>query len=82
MMCVEQVGRVVRIDDGTAVVVRGEARTGVSLVILDMEGVSVATGDWLVVHTGIAVRKISAAEAAELAAELAAERDGTMGRDT
>ncbi|WP_158588063.1 HypC/HybG/HupF family hydrogenase formation chaperone [Actinomadura logoneensis] len=78
----EQVGRVVRIDDGTAVVVRGEARTGVSLVILDMEGVSVATGDWLVVHTGIAVRKISAAEAAELAAELAAERDGTMGRDT
>lgn len=76
-MCLEQVGRVVSTGDGTATVVRGETRTGVSLVILDMEGVSVATGDWLVVHTGIAVRRISAEEAAELAAV----RDGTRGRE-
>lgn len=50
-------------------------RTTVSLVVLDMEGVAVAKGDWLVMHTGIAVRKIGADEAAEMAAA----RDDAMG---
>ncbi|GAA1898228.1 HypC/HybG/HupF family hydrogenase formation chaperone [Actinomadura bangladeshensis] len=75
-MCLEQVGRVVTTGDGRAVVARGKARAVVSLVILTLEGVPVVSGDWLVMHSGIAVRKISAEEAAGMAAV----RDGAGGR--
>lgn len=63
-MCMEQVGEVVAAGKGTALVLCGKARVPASLVILELEGVSVTQGDWLVMHSGIAVRKITADEAA------------------
>jgi hydrogenase maturation factor len=68
-VCMEMTGQVVLTGDGTAVVVCGKARINASLVILEMEGVPVGRGDWLVTHSGIAVRKATADEAARAAAQ-------------
>ncbi|MFA1542653.1 HypC/HybG/HupF family hydrogenase formation chaperone [Actinomadura monticuli] len=73
----ERVGEVVAAEDGTALVHSGRTRFPASLVILELEDVPVAPGDWLVVHSGIAVRKITADEAA---GRLSAHRDGPGAR--
>ncbi|HEU5023477.1 MAG TPA: HypC/HybG/HupF family hydrogenase formation chaperone [Spirillospora sp.] len=67
-MCLEQMGRVVETGDGIATTAVGRRRLPLSLVILESQGVPVSPGDWLIAHCGIALRKITEHEAAELLA--------------
>jgi hydrogenase expression/formation protein HypC len=65
-MCVSEAGRVLEVDGDSAVVdVRG-ARRHVPLVMLTFAGEAVRPGDWLLLHTGLAVARICASEAAEV----------------
>jgi hydrogenase expression/formation protein HypC len=67
-MCFEMPARVVRREGAEATVdVDGTLRP-VSLVVLDLESEPVGPGDWVLVHTGFAVRRLNAPEAAELVA--------------
>lgn len=61
-MCVEMVGLVVSIDRDaqTAVVEDAHGLHRVSLALLALEGVEVACGDCVAVHTGLAVRRVDA----------------------
>jgi hydrogenase assembly chaperone HypC/HupF len=69
-MCVNRLGHV-RTSDGAAAVVTVEGRDrDVPLVALGDEAASVVPGDWLLLHTGLAVRRLDAREAAELRAAL------------
>lgn len=62
-MCLGQLARCVGIDaDGTLRVRAGEALASVSPLALAGE---VAVGDWLVVHSGFALERVSADEARE-----------------
>ena len=80
-MCLTIAGQVLSIDDdqGTAIVATGERHLEVSLAPIVLDGGRVATGDWLLIHTGLAVtvldeheaREILEARRNELAAELA-----------
>lgn len=65
-MCLSLAGRISRIDGERALVdVDGRDRQ-VSLALLLLEGEPVAPGDWVLVHTGLAVSRLDAAEGAEL----------------
>ena len=65
-MCLSEAACVLEIDGDAAVVeLRGALRT-VPLVVLTFAGETVRAGDWLLLHTGLAVARISAAEAAEV----------------
>jgi hydrogenase maturation factor len=71
---VSQLGRVRATDGMTAVVdLAGRVRQ-VPLVALGDDAVAVAPGDWLLLQTGLAVRRLEVAEAAELRAALAATK--------
>ena len=65
-MCLGELGTVLRVDHAadTAEVDFGGRRTPVSLMVLDHP---VAAGDWVVVHAGFALERLSAAEAHEAA---------------
>lgn len=70
-MCVSDVGRVAAVsaDGATAELVEGGPRRAVSMAVLVLEGTRVAVGDWVEVHTGLAVGVLDEAEArARLAA--------------
>lgn len=69
-MCLSELGPVLSIDDGTGTAeVDLAGRTSkVSLAPLVLDGTRVAPGDWLLVHTGLAVELLDAAEAAEIMA--------------
>jgi hydrogenase maturation factor len=58
-MCREWIGRVVSTGDGTAIVDVDGALHRVSLVVLETENVPVHTGDWLAVHTGLAIELLT-----------------------
>jgi hydrogenase assembly chaperone HypC/HupF len=65
-MCMADVARVVVVsDDGITanVVVRGREQR-VSLVMVDEATPPIAGGDWLLVHSGLALGRIDAADAA------------------
>ncbi len=64
-MCVTDVGRVVAISDdgGTADLEGGGVRRSASLAVLVLEGASVQVGDWVRVHTGLAVEVVPPEEA-------------------
>lgn len=80
-MCLEMLGHVLKIRtvdsgtpsvdglsvaDRTAIVdVDGVARR-VSLAVLDLEGTSVAPGDWILSHTGLAIRVVNETDARKL----------------
>ncbi len=68
-MCFEMPARIVRLGEGIEAVaeVDGRPRT-ISLAVLTLEGGAVAPGDWVLVHTGFAVRRLEPVEAAELLA--------------
>jgi hydrogenase maturation factor len=67
-MCVSQLGRV-RAADGTIAVVELDGRLRrVPLVALGDQAGSVVAGDWLLLQTGLAVRRLDATEIADLAA--------------
>lgn len=69
-MCMSSVGRLVSLagdgGDEAVVEVDGTERR-VSAAMLVLEGVAVAPGDWLLIHTGFAVARLDPTDAAEIA---------------
>ncbi len=61
MMCVGLSAKVVRIEDGTALIDAGGAQRTVSAGILD----DLEPGDFVMVHAGTAIAKITEDDAAE-----------------
>jgi hydrogenase maturation factor len=75
-MCLSQLG-CVRAADGTIAVVELAGRLQrVPLVALGDQAASVAPGDWLLLQTGLAVRRVDATAAAELGAALHETKGG------
>ena len=65
-MCLGEVAQVVRLGPGSSALVRSAQRTAtVSLLTL---AEVVAPGDWVVCHSGFALARVSAEEAAEATA--------------
>ncbi len=77
-MCLTQLGRIVEIDgaDRALVVDAHGSRARVSLAPLTLCGEVVAPGDWVLMHTGFAVERLGAADAAALIASLDELEDG------
>ncbi len=69
-MCLSDLGRIVEHDPTRhEVVVDVEGRTmTVSTVALGLEPVDLAIGEWLIVHTGFAIERITAADAKQIRA--------------
>jgi hydrogenase expression/formation protein HypC len=69
-MCLSDLGPVLSIDGvaGIAEVDLAGRTAKVSLAPLVLDGTQVAPGDWLLVHTGLAVELLDAADAAEIVA--------------
>jgi hydrogenase assembly chaperone HypC/HupF len=69
-MCLSDVARIVRVDpaDASAVVDVDGAESRISLAVLALDGALPAAGDWVVVHTGLAVERITADHAATVLA--------------
>jgi hydrogenase maturation factor len=65
-MCLPEAGRVICVEGDEAVVELRGVRVQVPLVVLTFGGEGVGVGDWLLLHTGLAVARITAAEAAEV----------------
>lgn len=57
MMCLADVGQVLSVDGehGTAVVASGRRRMEISLAPIILDGRAIAVGDWVLIHTGLAV---------------------------
>ena len=64
-MCMEMLARVVSVDAGTATAVVDDSRRlhRISLALLALQGETVSGGDWLIVHTGLAVARVAADDA-------------------
>jgi hydrogenase expression/formation protein HypC len=77
-MCITVAGQVLSVDDGegTAIVAAGGRRLAVSLAPIVLDGGRVATGDWLLIHTGLAVTVLDEHEAREILAAAAALAPG------
>jgi hydrogenase maturation factor len=69
-MSLSDVARIVRVDpaDASAVVDVEGAESRISLAVLVLDGAVPAAGDWVVVHTGLAVERITADHAATVLA--------------
>lgn len=69
-MCLSDVARIVSIDpdDASALVDVDGAESRISLAVLALEGTLPAAGDWVVVHTGLAIECITAGHAASVLA--------------
>ena len=65
-MCLSEAACVVEVEGDSAVVDLRGARRRVPLVMLTFAGEVITAGDWLLLHTGLAVARISATEAAEV----------------
>jgi hydrogenase assembly chaperone HypC/HupF len=67
-MCLESPAQVVSVDpDGLCAMVRAERGTQPALLLaLDPKSKPIQSGDWLVVHSGLAVELISENEAHDL----------------
>jgi hydrogenase expression/formation protein HypC len=65
-MCLAEAARVLEVDGDCAVVELRGSRRRIPVIVLTADGVAVAGGDWLLVHSGLAVARISAAEAADV----------------
>lgn len=61
-MCLGELGQVVELTDGGADVRVGERLKSVSLLTLDQP---IAPGDWVLVHSGFALGRLTEAEAHE-----------------
>jgi hydrogenase expression/formation protein HypC len=80
-MCLETPAQVVALDpDGLTATVTTDQRTGRALLMtLDADAEPVRPGDWLLVHSGLAVGRLSPDEAhelLELIGEAGAEGEG------
>lgn len=58
-MCLGVPARVVEVNEATAVVDVGGARREISVMLLD----GVAAGDWVILHAGFAIERLSPEEA-------------------
>jgi hydrogenase expression/formation protein HypC len=68
-MCLSQVGRVTSVDEAGLAVVEVEGLPHrVSLAPLVLDGRSVRPGDWVLIHTGLAVEVLDEADALGLIA--------------
>lgn len=69
-MCLADVGLVLRVDEpsATALVELGGRQVSVSLAPLVLTGVTTTAGDWMVVHTGLAVELLDSDEAGRIRA--------------
>lgn len=79
-MCVETLCRVLQppAPGGEVAVVDVDGVTRqVSLALLILDGVEVRAGDWLLTHTGLGLRVLTAVEAAQLHSERSAMFAGT-----
>ncbi|GAA6525132.1 HypC/HybG/HupF family hydrogenase formation chaperone [Intrasporangium sp. DVR] len=77
-MCLGQIAQVLRVDDDAGARVRsGAQELAVSLITLDGP---VDVGDWLVVHSGFALERITAEEAHEALAVRGTAPDFTRDR--
>lgn len=67
-MCLSDLGRVVDVDEArhSVSVDVGDRVIQVSTVTLGLDGPSPAIGDWLVVHTGFAVERLTEAAADDI----------------
>jgi hydrogenase expression/formation protein HypC len=67
-MCLGRVARVVEVDeDGLcATLTTGDRAVQALLVVIDQGTRPVQPGDWLLIHSGLAVRRLEADEAREL----------------
>ncbi len=67
-MCLETPAQVVAVDpDGLRATVTSEQRTGRALLMtLDSGGEAVKPGDWLLVHSGLAIERLGDDEAHEM----------------
>lgn len=67
-MCLADVGLVLGVDErsATATVDMGGRQASVSLAPLVLTGVSPGVGDWLVVHTGLAVELLAGDDASAI----------------
>jgi hydrogenase expression/formation protein HypC len=67
-MCLETPAQVVAVDpNGLSAIVTSDRRTGRALLMtLDVTAEPVRPGDWLLVHSGLAVGRLDASEAHEL----------------
>ena len=67
-MCLSEAGRVLSRDEGEAVIDVDGAERPVSLAPIVLDGRVVAIGDWVLVHTGLAVDLLDETTATELTA--------------
>jgi hydrogenase expression/formation protein HypC len=67
-MCLELPALVLEVDaDGVSATVTDDDRTGRALLLaVDSDAEPVKPGDWLLVHAGVAVQRLSPAEATDL----------------
>lgn len=65
-MCLSDAAQVLEVDGDAAVVDLRGTRRRVPILLITSAGEPVHDGDWLLVHTGLAVARISAAEAAHV----------------
>jgi hydrogenase expression/formation protein HypC len=67
-MCLATVGQVLSVDGehGTAVVASGRRRMEVSLAPIVLDDRAVVVGDWLLIHTGLAVTLLDREAALEI----------------
>jgi hydrogenase maturation factor len=73
-MCVGEAALVLSVEgDEVALVALRRGPRRVPLVVVTASGETVAPGDWLLVQTGLAIARISAAEAADRNACLGAD---------
>lgn len=77
-MCLSAAGRIVSIDaDGHQAVVDVDGTTRiVSLAVLTLEGRALASGDWVMVHTGFALEVLDEASVTDLLALREQMREG------
>ena len=75
-MCLEQVGRIRHVDarGGQVVIDTAEGARRASLALLTLEDSTVHPGEWVMVHTGLVVRRIDEDTARSLLAEREALR--------
>jgi len=82
-MCLQRLGVVVSLpgsEEAVAIVESEGVLHRASTVLLALEGVEVRPGDWLAIHTGLALRVVPAAEADEVLRVRAGTREVLDGR--
>jgi hydrogenase maturation factor len=76
-MCVTRVGQILSVGgDGSAMVSDGHTTMTISLAPLTLTGICVTANDWVLLHSGLAVERLSDADARRLLHALTELDDG------